>query len=346
MRRQDNLAQKLFFEPFLFEFSQAVHLLCALGQIDSDALNRGDFLAFKSSLLLSPPASDLLALMPQEAPHLQNLGAKKLFKGGYKKGLALNAYVNFFGIAGAQGPLPTVYTEDILRRLKVRDASLADFFDIFNHRFMTLFYRLQQRRLPTLLRDTPDKSLLGNTLLSLSGVRKKKDSALQLRSFLPVAQILWKRPHTPQGLSQLLKHHFGLSNIVSSFRGRVFKIPMHRRTRVGHTHCRNNALAHSFVLGKRAYTVVQGIQIDLEIHNRKQFLGFLPKGEYYESLLRVVRSYIGTRLSFELILSLKEAPVFRLASKTFPLRLGWTTWLGGRAEITSKQRVSVSTVQS
>ena len=342
MHSKNNIENTLLKEPYLFSFPQAAHLLCAFRNLSEECFHGGEKVLFKSTIFLSQPSSDLFAFSSQKQKHLQSIRAQKKFvlRDIRKDDVAL--YMNFLGIAGAQGPLPLAYTEDMLKKIKSGDTVLADFFDIFNHRFASLFYKLYQRHIPTLLLDTPDRSLLGRSILSLSGVRKKRDSALQLRSFLPIAHILWKRPHTPQGLSQLLKHHFGLSNTVISFVGQFFSIPFYRRTQVGQKKYRNNNLASTFVLGTRAYLPTQGIRICLSIKDRKQFLGFLPKGVHYESFLRVVRSYIGTRLRFELALSLNQAPLFRVGVDDFPWRLGWTSWLGGTTEHAKRQSVCIT----
>ena len=59
--------------------------------------------------------------------------------------------VNFIGMAtaGSFGSLPTRYTEEIREQETHKNFALRDFFDLFNHRFVSLFYRAWEKyRLP------------------------------------------------------------------------------------------------------------------------------------------------------------------------------------------------------
>lgn len=62
-------------------------------------------------------------------------------------------------LAGLQGPLPLPVTELILQRNAARDHAMADFLDIFHHRFLSFLYRSRKKHTASLhtapLREAP-----------------------------------------------------------------------------------------------------------------------------------------------------------------------------------------------
>ncbi|WP_330148526.1 type VI secretion system baseplate subunit TssG [Shewanella oncorhynchi] len=58
---------------------------------------------------------------------------------------AFNIHVSFMGLTGPSGVMPQHYSELMLQRLKLKDRTMRDFFDIFNHRLISLYYRAWEK---------------------------------------------------------------------------------------------------------------------------------------------------------------------------------------------------------
>ncbi|MEF9672814.1 type VI secretion system baseplate subunit TssG [Pseudomonas sp. PCH446] len=64
--------------------------------------------------------------------------------------------VNFFGLTGANGPMPLHFSEDVLsRQINHGDSTLAHFLDVFHHRLLSLLYRSWARVRPEVWADRP-----------------------------------------------------------------------------------------------------------------------------------------------------------------------------------------------
>ena len=120
------VADWLFAEGYRFDFYQAVKLLELL-RPDATPVAEGSEPAnepvrFASAVSLAFPASEVAAVHHQA-----------------EDGQPPVMTVNFLGLAGARGPLPPVFSELILERLRARDTAMRDFLDIFNHALINSF---------------------------------------------------------------------------------------------------------------------------------------------------------------------------------------------------------------
>ena len=124
------LGDQLAESPFGFEFFQAVNLLQRLGAglqpVGGFSHPEEEAVHFRANSRLGFPASQIQSLdFPENAPP--------------------EMMVNFMGLTGPSGALPYTYSELILERIRAKDHGLAAFFDIFNHRAISLFYRAWER---------------------------------------------------------------------------------------------------------------------------------------------------------------------------------------------------------
>ncbi|MEZ4525323.1 MAG: type VI secretion system baseplate subunit TssG, partial [Desulfobacterales bacterium] len=131
-RGADHLLEKrLFAESWRFDFYQAVRLLEMLHPdrqaVGETADTQKESLRFCSSVDLDFPASDVCAISQNGSD-----------------ASPIRMEVSFMGLAGHHGVLPPPYTELIQERVRKKDTALRDFLDMFNHRFISLLYRVRK----------------------------------------------------------------------------------------------------------------------------------------------------------------------------------------------------------
>ena len=103
--------------PYTYEFFQAVRIL---SHLSGDRVKPGGFapvsteaVRFSAHQSMTFPASEIQALEFRDSgPPLM--------------------VVNFMGLTGPRGVMPLVYTSMVMDRLRQRDPTMRDFFDIFN----------------------------------------------------------------------------------------------------------------------------------------------------------------------------------------------------------------------
>jgi len=128
-RTNPSVEEMLLQFPWDFEFFQAVRLLALM---DPDPKGR-PISRFRQPLEESVRfhAHRSMAFPPSA---IQDL-TERTEKDGH-----LHMTVNFLGLTGPMGILPAHYTEYLIARSYVGDNAAAAFFDLFNHRLISLFY--------------------------------------------------------------------------------------------------------------------------------------------------------------------------------------------------------------
>ena len=307
----------LYEEGYRFDFFQAVKLLemsrPSHAPVGEGAEPGREPVRFKSAVGLSFPASDVAEVR------------RPAGEGG-----AAEMTVNFMGLAGAHGPLHAPTTEQIIERVWRKDTALRDFLDIFNHRLVSLLYRI--RKVHRVGQDgaPPGADRLARYLYaafglgtpSLRGRMQVKDRAL-----IFYAGLLGQQPRSAVGLERLLEDYFRVGARAREFEGRWFRLEEDQWTAIGLTG-RNARLGEDAVVGQRVWEQQGAFEIVLGPLALEEFLDFLPTGWAFAPLCDLVRFYAGAELDFRVRLTLKaaEVPGARLSAEG-GARLGWTSWL-------------------
>lgn len=300
---------ELFDTVWEFDFPQAVRILQSdtperrkIGDNDNPSL---DPLYFRAHIDFNAPSSELKSLKPSASGHASP-----------------TLTVTFLGIAGIQGALPDVYSEIIIDRTRRHDFGIRDFLDIFNHRIITLWFKLYSHVYPG-LRDLPlSSTAIGKSMLDLSGGEYLESGP----KLMPFGPILWQKPKSLIGLESIIQNYFRVPCTIRAFEGKWNRIQPFDQTRLGLVH---HELGASAILGKMVYDQAQGLRFILGPLTYAQFKDFLPsqkKTSGYGMLREIIHAYFETPIYFkiELILKKEEVPTVQLNGK---YALGLNTWL-------------------
>jgi len=252
---------------------------------------------------------------------------------------------NFFGLAGANNPLPTPLTELVVERLREKDRGMRDFLDIFNHRLISILYRIRKLHRVGLSSTAPEDAPAARHLYAILGLGVPalrgrmalgESSDTGDRALLPYAGLLSRQPRSTIGLGRMLQHHFRVLVKVEQFAGVWRRIEKDQWTRLGTQKGRNNKLGGTAALGTRFWDSQGRFWIILGPLTLRQFVHFLPGGRAHLALCEMTRFYAGDEMDFRMRLRIRaaEIPETRLLrppktkeQQPGRSRLGWTTWL-------------------
>jgi type VI secretion system protein ImpH len=280
------MRDRLAAEAFRFDFYQAVRLL---EMIESKAISPAagsdpcaEPVRFRSRVALEFPASDVHEIR-------------------FPEGRRPEMLVNFMSLAGALGPLPLPLTEMILaspRGPLIEDETgmprrepppAIDFLDIFNHRLISLMYRVRQTHRPALTSRRPEDGQIAHCLFALIGLGQpglRGRLAVEDRSLLRYSGILARRPRSASGLRRMLSDYFGVPVHVRHFVGRWQRLDRSQWTVLGGPRGRNARLGVNTIAGTRVWDEQSLIEVGLGPLPREKFLALLPE----ERLLATLRA--------------------------------------------------------
>ena len=239
---------------------------------------------------------------------------------------------HFFGLLGANGPLPLHLTEYAHERcLHDRDHTFARFLDVFNHRLMLLFYRAWASAQPNVSFDRPESDRFGDYVGSMCGIGA---GSLHHRDAMPdivklhFAGRLACQTRNAEGLEAITHEFFRIAARVGEFLGHWLQLPEDCQSQLGMSP-EPKRLGISTVVGARVWDRQSKFRIALGPMGMVAYERFLPGGASLPTLIAIVRNYMGDELMWDvnLILTKKETPALQLGTGA---RLGWTTWLISR----------------
>lgn len=332
-------AERLFAQPQEFDFFQAIRLLEQLQPLRREiglcSSPDDEIVRFRAALGTAFPASSIADL-----------------KSTNDETQPPEMTVAFLGLTGPSGVLPAHYSELLLRIQRdyrtPEKQSIAAWFDLFNHRLISLFYRAWEKYRPWVAyqrgdyqRSTPDVFTEG--LLSVAGLASappRDESGLSPsyrlpRALLRYSGLLAQRPRNAVNLQAILRDFFAMPFEVLQFQGQWHTLDSHQQTQLG----LQGTLGDDAVVGTRMWDRQSKVRIRIGPLSLPQFECLLPESTQHEAnvpnlgeVAAVVRCYLGAEIDFDLQLVIAQdaVPLSSLADETSATsRLGWNTWLPG-----------------
>ena len=323
-RANASLEETLFERGYEFEFFQAVRLLTRLfperKAVGGAAKPAEEIVRFAARLSMAFPASavhDIERIPDSPEP--------------------AHVIVAFLALTGTQGVLPFAYTERMIARMAAKDNTLAAFFDLFNHRFVSLFYRAWEKHRRTILYEgaatrgqQPDSftqylfDLIGMGTAGLRGRMLIADENL-----LWYAGVIAQRPHSACALRGILRDYFSVPVGIDQCLGSWYELEEADRSYLSAEQERNQLGVSAFI-GEEVWDQQSRFRICVGPIGLERFLDFLPDGRAMAELVEWTGYIAGKATVFDVQVTLRaaEVPHCRLDDEGADApRLGWIGWL-------------------
>ena len=307
-------------DPYRFRFFQMVRLL---EKLHPERRPVGNFVSpseevvrFTAKPALTFPASELGPFLPSEDR-------------------PASLEVNFLGLNVVNGPMPRSYTEGLLERQRAKDRATLAFFDLFNHRLISLFYRAWARYR---LHIAYEKSGRGETditdrlydLVGLGTPNLRGRMAIPDESAIYYSGLLSREVRSVEGLHQILESYFAVRVEIRQFTGSWVPLPREQRTVLNDGESTAECLGMGTVVGHEVWDQEGTMTIRLGPMPLDRYRDFLPGSRGKAELSAWLTFYSRRAFDFVVQLVLERAEVPRVCLETGAAmhgRLGYESWL-------------------
>lgn len=317
-RSTASVRDKLFDKPAAFRFFQAVRLLKKLrageGTVDADD-PEDEIVRFRSQISLSFPPSDITDLV--------DFGEEER---------AAVMEVSFMGMAAAEsfGSLPQCYTEQILDEMKEKKYALRDFLDLFNHRFVSHFYRAWEKYNVAVGYECGEgryyeRAIFGLLGMGMPGLRGRL--AIDDRALLSRGGLLKMAPVPASALEGLIESYFRVPVHSEQFLPDWYAIEGSEQNRLGSA---NSRLGADLVMGESIQLCEFRFGLRIGPLDWDRYQDFFPDTDGYAALHSLVKLAVAPEMDFQcrMVLRAEDVPDLRLEhTPSQACRLGWSTWL-------------------
>jgi len=222
----------------------------------------------------------------------------------------------FLGLLGPQGALPAAYTDEaIMRGLKGED-SFPRFLDVFNNRFVQLFFRAWADARPIVQHDRPDDdrflAYLGSTIGIGSPIYRELDG-IDDRLKLLYAGLASSKTKSAIRLKALITGVFGVKVEIDQCVGTWLHLDRDDQLKLGgYGPGGAGQLGADTIVGAKVYSVSDKIRIRIFTRSLEEYRKFLPPtrtkpNPWTEKLFDLIDFYLGLETEYEIELALPKS---------------------------------------
>ncbi len=321
------LIERLIERPQGFDLFQALHLLERAEPARKPvggSLGLDEAVRLSGHVGLEFPPSDIHALGASRQP-----------------GPALTLSSAAMTLAGAQGPLPLVFTELLLQAQRARHPAGLALLDIFQQRLLAFLYRARRKHRVALAPEPVEAAPVLRVLDALSGLGRGEGARA------PGGQPAWLRhaglqgaaPRSMASLLALLRDRLGVRVQGRDFVGRWHALTPETQARLAARSANaapaGRGLGTGAALGTRAWSPIAGIELSTPALPLAQFEALLPGGPMHGLLAWLVARHQQRDTQVQLRVPVRGAPTSRLGVRDQAgagglTRLGLSAWLAAR----------------
>ncbi|GAA0781716.1 type VI secretion system baseplate subunit TssG [Roseibium denhamense] len=243
----------------------------------------------------------------------------------------------FLGMLGPHGALPSAMTDEAIMRGLRGDDSFPRFLDVFNNRFVQLFFRAWADARPIAQHDRPDDDRFLNYLGSAIGIGApiyRDLDRIDDRLKLLYAGLTSPKAKSAARLKALISGVFGVRVEIEQCVGSWLQLDPDDQLAVGGNGLGGaGRLGRDTIVGARVYSVSDKIRIRIYTKDLSEYRKFLPPtrtkpNEWTEKLFDLIEFYLGLEIEYEIELALPRHCASAICmNRSASATLGHIGWL-------------------
>jgi len=236
---------------------------------------------------------------------------------------------SYWGMLGINGPLPSHLTEyAIERNYRLKDTTFTEFLDVFNHRFISLFYRAWADAEPTVSHDKPDQDNFKKRFGAISG----ESSAIQdtfnqnknIHQYL--AGLYSQKNRSAKTLCQILSEYLKLDVTIDEFQGGWYELQKNEQTKLGNL---NATLGVDSIIGSKTFQRCFNFSINVGPISYIEYIKLLNNEHRLKTIVELTQKNVGQEYDFKINILLKPQQT-RVCQLGFG-KLGINSWCQGES---------------